>query len=67
MNELIDDLIDATYNSGYYAGRLIECDDYTRKKYTELSALEIEKRKALRRKLIDSIERKLYENNPESF
>lgn len=67
MHELIDDLIDATYNSGYYAGRLVECDEYARKKYTELSALEIERRKVLRRKLIDFVERKLYENNPESF
>lgn len=67
MFELIDDLIDAAYNSGYYAGRFVECDEWLRIRYVELGELEIERRKNLRRKLIDHIEKIMYENNPESF
>ena len=42
-NDLVDDLIDAAYNSGYYAGRCIDCDFYVRSKYNELGKIEIER------------------------
>lgn len=65
--DLIDELIDASYNSGYYAGRCVECDEYVYAKYTSLNKLEIEKRKNLRKKLINFIEKILNENNTESL